>query len=79
MDGKRHRKLRTSRAPAGLVSTDDMQGPWRRIADGLGGASGGSVGAQVPDWIESALHAWRRDVGHSYTTTRSSLPEFRAP
>jgi hypothetical protein len=69
MDGKTHRKVGTIvGAAAALVSTDDTQELWKRIAEGLGGAIGGNVGARMPDWIEPALHAWRRDVGHSCTT-----------
>ena len=58
MDGKTHRKVGTAiGAAAALVSTDDTQELWQRIAEGLGGAIGGNVGARMPDWIEPALHS----------------------
>jgi hypothetical protein len=64
-----HRKVGTVvGAAAALLSTDDTQELWKRIAEGLGGAIGGNVGARMPDWIEPALHSWHRDVGHSCTT-----------
>lgn len=38
---------------------DDL---WKRLAEAIGGALGGNIGARIPDWIEPAMHSHHRST-----------------
>ena len=66
MDGKTHRKIGTA---AGAVVAFARSSPaddlWKRIAESVGGAIAGNMGARVPDWLEPAIHSHHRSTVHS--------------
>jgi len=62
-------------AVAGLVAHDQQL--HHVVIEVMGGALGGWVGAQVPDWVEPAIHSYHRSTFHSVATATASVGAAR--
>jgi len=65
MNGKTHRAVGAVSGFAVTLARSDGQEKWKRLAEGVGGALGGYLGACAPDVLEPAVHSWHRNGCHS--------------